>query len=234
MASIVTWGNNLGAQNGIMLKNRKSLANYVLKKLKLTFPDAKIELIYDVKDPWQLLVVVALSAQTTDKKVNQISPALFANFKTVKDFALAKAEDIEPYIKAIGLYRTKARNLVRAAQQVMKEFHGQVPKSRESLETIPGVGRKTSGVIVANAFNIPALPVDTHVARVSKRLGLTKETNPDKIEDDLSLLFGKDDLIDIHHLLIFHGRRICLARKPHCSICPLNEKCPRVGVMTFQ
>jgi endonuclease III len=214
--------------------NRKSLANFVLKKLKIIFPEAKIELTYDKQDPWQLLVVVVLSAQTTDKKVNQISPALFARFKSVKHFAAAKPKDIEPYIKAIGLYRTKANNLVRAARQIMAEFHGQLPTSRESLDTLPGVGRKTSGVIVANAFNIPALPVDTHVARVSKRLGLTHETNPDKIEDDLSSLFSKKDLIDVHHLLIFHGRRICLARKPHCSVCPLNEKCPRIGVTTFK
>jgi endonuclease III len=218
-----------------MTKNEKKiLANYVLKTLKKTFPHAKIELDYNKNDPWQLLVVVALSAQTTDKKVNQISSALFNRFKTMEDFFTAKPEEIEPYIKSIGLYRNKARNLIKAAEQILKNFNGKVPKDRKQLETLAGVGKKTSAVIVANAFNIPALAVDTHVARVSQRLGLTKETNPDKIEKELTQLFTKKDLLVAHHTLIFHGRRICIAKKPRCSICPLLDKCPRIGVTIWQ
>lgn len=215
-------------------QEKKALAKYVLKHLMTEFPDAQIELDFKKDDPWQLLVVVALSAQTTDKKVNQISKALFKRFKTVKDFADATPSEVEPYIKSIGLYRNKARNVVLAARKLLEDFDGKVPHDRELLETLPGVGRKTSAVVVANAFQIPAMPVDTHVARVSKRLGLTKQTDPNKIEDELSELFPKKELINAHHALIFHGRRICIARKPHCSICPLNKKCPRIGVTVFQ
>lgn len=217
-----------------MTVDKKKLAGFVLKKLSAAFPDAKIELEFDENDPWQLLVVVALSAQTTDKKVNQISKALFARFKNVRDFAKAKPSDIEPYIKSIGLYRNKAKNLVLAAQKLLKDFAGVVPQDRAQLETLAGVGKKTSAVIVANAFDIPAIAVDTHVARVSRRLGLTEESDPNKIEKDLTAIFSTRNLIDAHHTLILHGRRICVARKPHCSVCPLNTKCPRIGVTTSQ
>lgn len=216
------------------IKEKKTLANYILKRLKAAFPNAQIELSYDKSDPWQLLAVVALSAQSTDKQVNIISPALFARFKTVHDFAIAKPSDIEPYIKSLGLYRNKARNLVLAAQKIIEEFGGEVPRDREALETLAGVGKKTSAVIVANAFNEPAIAVDTHVSRVARRLGLTKQTDPNKIEAELSLLFPKKELLVAHHTLILHGRRICFAKKPHCSICPLNNKCPRIGVSVWQ
>ncbi len=212
----------------------KNFANFVLQRLEETFPDATIELDYHKNDPWQLLVVVALSAQTTDKKVNEISPRLFARFKTVHDFATATPEDIEPYIKSIGLFRNKAKNLVAAALKVVHDFKGKVPKTREQLETIAGVGRKTSAVIVANAFGTPAIAVDTHVARVSFRLGLTGEHDPVKIEKDLTALFPPEKLLKAHHAIIFHGRRICHAKKPHCSMCPLAGRCPRHGVTSFE
>lgn len=229
----VTWGWDI--RSSLMnSKAQKTLANFVLKQLEQTFPAAQIELKYQKNDAWQLLVVVALSAQTTDKKVNEISPALFAKFKSVKDFAIAKPQAIEPYIKSIGLYRNKAKNLVKAAQTILAEFDGQVPKERAQLETLAGVGKKTSAVIVANAFNKPAIAVDTHVARVAKRLGLTKQTDPNKIEQELTELFPKKKLIVAHHSLILLGRRICIAKKPRCSMCPLNTKCPRIGVTAFQ
>lgn len=222
------------AYESTMKKNLdlKSMAHFVLHELKKTFPDAKIELNFCENDPWQLLVVVALSAQTTDKKVNEISPALFARFKTTKDFANANPEDIEPYIKSIGLYRNKAKNLVLAAQKIIKDFDGRVPHERALLETIAGVGRKTSAVIVAHAFGEPAIAVDTHVARVSFRLGLTSNHDPNKIEADLTGLFSREQLIHAHHALIFHGRRICNAKKPRCSMCPLSERCPKISVVT--
>ena len=212
----------------------KNLANFVLRTLEKTFPDAKIELNFRYNDPWQLLVVVALSAQTTDKKVNEISPKLFERFKTVEDFACAEAKDVEPYLKSIGLFRNKAKNLVLAAKKVVEQFHGQVPRERRLLETIAGVGQKTSAVIVANAFGIPAIAVDTHVARVAFRLGLTDKHDPPKIEDELTKLFAQNQLISAHHTFIFHGRRICLAKKPKCSICPLEKRCPKNGVITSQ
>lgn len=199
-----------------------------------SYPDAHIELDYKRADPWQLLVVVSLSAQSTDKKVNQISPALFQHFKTVQTFAKAEPEDIEPFIKMLGLYRNKAKHLVLAAKKIVEQFGGEVPKSRADLETIAGVGKKTAAVIVANAFGEPAIAVDTHVSRISQRLGLTKEKDPDKIERALMELFPKNLWLKAHHAMIFHGRRVCFAPKPFCSQCPLSELCPRIGVTSWQ
>lgn len=212
----------------------KAKARNFLKKLEAIYPDARIELDYDERDPWQLLVVVSLSAQTTDKKVNTVTPALFARFKNVYDFAQAEPREVEPYIKTLGLYRNKARNLISAAKKVVEQFHGIVPRDRTLLESLAGVGKKTSAVIVSNAFNEAAIAVDTHVARVSYRLGLTKNTNPDKIEADLIKLFPQKDFLKVHITLIFHGRRICFARKPLCSTCPVNDSCPRHGVTAWQ
>lgn len=212
----------------------KKRAQYFLRVLMKSYPDAKTELKYDKKDPWQLLVVVALSAQTTDKAVNLVSPALFKHFKHVKDFARAKPEDIEPFIKTLGLFRNKAKNLVLAAQKIMQDFGGIVPRERHLLETLAGVGQKTSAVIVANAFNIQALAVDTHVARVAFRLGLTKNHDPAKIEAELSEIFPKNMLNIAHITLIFHGRRICVAKKPLCSVCPVQDTCPREGVTVWR
>jgi endonuclease-3 len=212
------------------LNEKKSLAKFVIKTLTKTYPNAKIELTYQKDDVWQLLVVVILSAQTTDKKVNEISPQFFKHFKTVYDIAKAEPFMIEPYIKSIGLYKNKAKHLVLAAQKIISDFYGEVPRTRAELETLPGVGQKTSAVVVANAFNEPAIAVDTHVARIARRLGLTKETNANKIETELMEIIDRKKWILAHHTFIFHGRRICFAKKPHCSICPLNKKCPQVGV----
>ena len=213
-----------------MAKDLIKLAAYYLEILQKTFPDAKIELNYDKNDPWQLLVVVSLSAQSTDKKVNEISPYLFNRFKTVYDFAQANEEEIAFYIKKLGLYRNKAKNLKTAALKVIKDFNGEIPKTRDLLETLAGVGKKTSAVIVANAFNTPAIAVDTHVARVSYRLGLTKNTNPDKIEKDLCSLIPSNLWHIAHHTFIIHGRRICLAKRPKCLNCPLNNICLKIGI----
>jgi len=209
-------------------KRQKALK--ILDKLCQHFPDAKIELNYNPQDPWTLLVAVALSAQTTDVAVNKVTPALFAQFKNVEAFAKATPEEVEPYIKTLGFFRNKSKNLVKAAQKIVQEFHGQIPQKREMLETIPGVGAKSAAVIIANAFGVQAIAVDTHVMRVSQRLGLTKQTDPSKIEKDLTKLLPKDHLLEAHHTFIWHGRRICFARKPLCSKCPVNDLCPRIGV----
>ncbi len=213
--------------NNTSLKNK---ALTIIQSIIKAYPDAKIELSYDHKDPWQLLVVVALSAQTTDKKVNQISPTLFKRFTKVTDFAKVSGEDIEPYIKTLGLYRNKAKHLALAARQIINNFAGHVPKDRQSLESIAGVGKKTAAVIIANAFNIPAIAVDTHVSRIAQRLGLTKEKNPDKIEIELTKLLPKHLLLKAHHAMIIHGRRVCLARKPRCEKCVVSNLCPRIGL----
>lgn len=215
-------------------KEKKDLAKFVTQKLKKVFANADIELNYNKNDPWQLLVVVSLSAQTTDKKVNEVSPALFNKFTNVYDFASAEPKQVEPYIKTLGLYKNKAKNLVLAAKSVVKDYQGNIPQKRDELEKLAGVGKKTSAVIVSNAFATPALAVDTHVKRVATRLGLTKQKDPNKIEDELTKLFDKDDLLFMHHAIIFHGRRICFAKKPNCSSCPLKERCPQLGVLNKQ
>jgi endonuclease-3 len=220
-------------QKGSM-KNVKKEAAYFLEHLSELYPNAAIELNYDPSDNWQLLVVVLLSAQTTDKKVNQISPALFKRFKTVYDFAQAEPTEIEPYIAQLGLFRSKAKHLVLAAKKVVSSFGGHIPKSRDELESLAGVGTKTSAVIVANAFDEPAIAVDTHVARVSQRLGLSHEKDPNRIEKELTALFPKNKLKVAHHVLILHGRRLCLARKPRCTQCPVVERCPRIEVVNYQ
>ena len=214
-----------------MTKDLIKFANYSVKILQETFPNADIELDYDKNDPWQLLVVVSLSAQSTDKKVNEISPDLFKRFPQIDDFAHASEEEIAFYIKKLGLYRNKAKNLKAAAIKIIQQFNKNVPNTRELLETLPGVGKKTSAVIVANAFNTPAIAVDTHVARISYRLGLSKNTNPDKIEQDLCSLLPDYLWFIAHHTFILHGRRICLARKPQCSVCPLDKHCPKIGII---
>lgn len=210
------------------MKVSKKIALTMLQRLMAHYPNAVIELNYEKSDPWQLLVVVALSAQSTDKKVNEISPNLFKAFPTIQDFAKSSAKNIEPLIKTLGLFRNKAKNLHLAAQQILQNFNGKVPKKRSDLESIAGVGKKTAAVIVANAFNEPAIAVDTHVARLAKRMGLSEEPNPHKIELDLMKIWPKELWLSAHHTLIFHGRRLCFAKKPKCQECPINALCPKI------
>ncbi len=209
---------------------QKERALRILDGLCARFPDARCELDHAPNDPWQLLVAVVLSAQATDISVNKVTPALFAAFPTVGAFAAGRPEDVEPFIKSIGLFRNKAKNIVAAARIVVDEFGGVVPPARELLQTLPGVGAKSAAVLVANCFGEPAIAVDTHVGRVARRLGLTKQTDPDKVEHELTALWPRDRLLQAHHTLIFQGRRICDARKPRCSECPVADDCRRIGV----
>lgn len=209
---------------------KKERAADFLNRIMERFPDAKIELTYQKNDPFTLLVAVLLSAQTTDVNVNKATPGLFKRFPDAQSFAKASPQEIEPYIKSLGFFRNKAKAIHETAQIIMRDFGGKIPEERELLETLPGVGKKTAAVVVANVFGVPAIAVDTHVARVSQRMGLTKETNPDKIEAALTHLLPKNRLIDAHHTLIWHGRRICKAQKPLCSECPIKDDCPKIGV----
>ena len=213
-------------------KNNRSSerALHILNALHDRFPDAKIELTSAPQDPWQLLVAVVLSAQATDASVNKATPALFAAFPSVEAFAAADAAAVEPYIRTIGLYRNKAKNIVAAARAIVQDHGGQVPRSRKALVSLPGVGNKSAAVVVANCFGEPAIAVDTHVGRVARRMGLTQETNPDKVEAELTALLPRDRLLQAHHVFIWHGRRICHARAPDCAHCPIFLECPRVGV----
>lgn len=202
----------------------KARAQKVIGILAKTYPGAKIALKY--KTPFQLLVVTVLSAQSTDRQVNKISPELFKAYKTVKDFAEADLNDLEKYVHSTGFFHAKARNLKMMAQEILKRFKGTVPRTMEELVTLPGVARKTSNVVLFNAFGInDGIAVDTHVKRVSQRLGLTKNEDPNKIEKDLMGLFSKRLWGKINHYFIAHGRNICDAKRPKCEICPIKSLC---------
>ena len=202
----------------------------IVEKLEQAMPEARIALEY--QDELQLLVSVMLSAQATDAVVNTVTPALFAKYRTAQDYARASIPQLERMIRRIGLYRGKARNVRAAMQRIAREYGGKLPRTREELYRLPGVGWKTAGVVVNHAFGTPALPVDTHVGRVARRLGLTRQEDPDKVEVELSALLPPEKWGRAHQLLIWHGRRTCIARKPHCSRCVVAQECPRVGVVT--
>ena len=211
---------------------KSARARRIVQKLDQAMPEARIALEYE--DKLQLLVAVMLSAQATDAVVNTVTPALFAKYRTAQDYARASIPELERMIRRIGLYRGKARNLRAAMQRIAREYGGKLPRTREELYRLPGVGWKTAGVVVNHAFGTPALPVDTHVGRVARRLGLTREEDPDKVEADLTALLPPESWGRAHQLLIWHGRRTCIARKPHCSRCAVAPDCPRVGVVTWE
>ncbi len=200
----------------------------ILRLLESTYPGAQSELVHH--DPFELLIATILAAQATDKSVNAATPALFARYPDAPTMATAEPEDLEPLIRTIGLYRNKAKNCVATARRLTEDFGGQVPEDFEAVLSLPGVGRKTASVVLANAFGRPAIAVDTHVGRLSRRLGLSEHTNPDKVQRDLEALFPEDNWIFLHNALILHGRRVCLARLPACGSCSLSLLCPSAQV----
>jgi len=195
----------------------------ILDTLKAAMPDAKIEL--DFRTPLELLVATMLSAQCTDKRVNTVTPALFKRYKDAAAFAEADQAELESLISSINFFRNKARAIKAMAAIVQNEFSGNVPATLEGLTRLPGVGRKTANIVLAQAFGVPAIGVDTHAKRVATRLGLTTNTNPDKIEADLCALIPRDRWIEANTLIILHGRRICKAKRPLCAQCPVKELC---------
>lgn len=197
---------------------------FFLETLNTMFPDAKAELNYT--NSFELLIAVVLSAQTTDKAVNKVTEHLFHRYPDAAHLANANLEDVEAIIKTIGLYRNKAKNIIALSQQLVTQYSGEVPHKREQLEALPGVGRKTTNVVISNAFGIPALAVDTHVARISVRLGLAKATdNVLEIEQKLNRKIPREHWLKVHHQMIFFGRYHCLAKNPKCSFCPLFDLC---------
>jgi len=200
----------------------------IVRRLEKAMPEAKIALEY--RDELQLLVSVILSAQSTDAMVNQVTPALFARYPTAADYARSTPEAIGEQIKRVGLWRGKAKNIHEAMTRIARDHGGHIPRKREELCELPGVGWKTAGVVVNHAFGTPALPVDTHVTRVARRLDLTRQEDPRKIEKDLASLLPERLWGRAHQLLIWHGRRTCGARRPHCSRCVVLRLCPRRGV----
>lgn len=177
--------------------------------------------------PWQLLVAIMLSAQSTDKQVDEVLPALFARYETVQDMAGAPIEEIESYIKTVGLYKNKARNMKKCCEQIVSEFDGEVPHTIEGLLKLAGVGRKTATLFLADAYGIPGVTVDTHVFRISKRLGWASGKNPVEVEQELMKVLPEEHWNRINFQLIYHGRSICTARKANCDKCPLAELCEK-------
>jgi endonuclease-3 len=202
-------------------------ARTILRRLKKAYPDAGCPLIF--KTPHQLLVATILSAQAPDKMVNRVTPGLFRKYKTVKDFASATQEELEGQIHTLGFFRNKAKSIRQASQKILEDFGGEVPRTMEEMLTLPGVARKTANVVLGNAYGVAAgIVVDTHVIRLSRRMGLSQEKDPVKIEQDLMALIPKKDWILSGHLLTAHGRAVCTARKPKCEECPVAEVCPKL------
>jgi len=194
----------------------------ILKQLEKRYTAATA---LEYETPFQLLVATILSAQCTDKRVNQVTKELFNRFPTVNDIAGLSAEELEPWVQSCGLYRNKSKNIVATAGKILKEHHGQVPDNLEELIALPGVGRKTANVVISNAFGRPAIAVDTHVFRVANRLGMSNSTTPLGTEQDLRQVIPESQWSQAHHWLIYHGRQVCKARKPLCDICGLSDYC---------
>ncbi|GII86797.1 endonuclease III [Sphaerisporangium siamense] len=202
-------------------------ARRMTRILAETYPDAHCEL--DFGNPLELLVATILSAQCTDKRVNMVTPVLFAKYRTAADYAGADREELEEIIRSTGFFRAKANSIIGMAQVVCERYGGEVPGKLKDLVTLPGVGRKTANVVLGNAFDVPGITVDTHFQRLTRRFGWTTETDPVKIEHAVGELIPKSQWTDMSHYLIWHGRRICHARKPACGVCPLATLCPSFG-----
>jgi endonuclease-3 len=203
---------------------RKARVDEILKRLGEMYPDATCALVH--RNPWELLVATILSAQCTDKRVNEVTPGLFAKYPTPKDFAAVKPEVLAQDIRSTGFFNNKAKSIVGAAKKIVNEFGGKVPRTLEELITVPGAARKTANVVLGTAYNIATgVVVDTHVQRVSRRLDLTKQTDPVKIEQDLIKIIPQARWILFSHQIIHHGRALCIARKPRCAECKLDPIC---------
>jgi endonuclease-3 len=206
----------------------RSRALQIVRLLRKAYPDAHCALHYET--PLQLLIATILSAQCTDVRVNMVTPALFAKYQTAKDYAVATPQELEKAIQSTGFFRNKTRSIQECCRLLVENHEGEVPGSMEELVQLPGVGRKTANVLLGNAFGVPGITVDTHVGRLSRRMGLTTETDADKVERDLMELIPKKEWTLFSHRMIFHGRQVCQARKPDCASCILTKVCPKVGV----
>lgn len=205
------------------MKEKKEIID-IIEILKNTYPDAECSLNFTT--PFELLVSVMLSAQCTDERVNKTTPSIFSKYSTPYDFANIDMKELENLIHPCGFFKTKAQHLKQCAQKIVDDYNGIVPNSMEELMKLPGIGRKSANVIMLNAFNSPCgIAVDTHAKRISNKLGLSKNSDPTKIEQDLLKQIPKEYLKDINHLFVYHGRNICMARTPKCKDCPINNYC---------
>jgi endonuclease-3 len=206
-----------------------SQAKKILAGLKKAYPDAGCSLSF--RSPLELLIATILSAQCTDVRVNKVTPQLFRQFCSAHDYATAPLDQLEEAVRTTGFFHNKAKNIQKSCQEIVEKFGGNVPDTMESLVSLPGVGRKTANVVLSNAFGRnEGFVVDTHVFRLSHRLGLVKGKTPEKAEQELMQLFPQIDWTYLSHALILHGRQVCVARKPRCTDCPLNKTCPKLGV----
>jgi endonuclease III len=201
----------------------------IITRLRELYPDAHCELNYET--PHQLLVATILSAQCTDERVNKVTPDLFALYPDVTDFAAADRAELEEAVRPTGFFRQKARYIQESSQAILQRYNGEVPDTMDDLLTLNGVARKTANVVLGEIYHVAdGITVDTHVKRLAKRLGLTSQTDPAKVEKDLMAIIPQESWIEISHLLIFHGRRVCFARNPDCANCSLNDLCPSAAV----
>ena len=208
--------------------NKKIRAKAIYRLLSKSYPNVRCEL--DYSNAFELLVATVLSAQCTDKRVNQTTPALFKKYKTVKKMAYADRKDIERIIKSTGFFKAKAKNIKGLSEKILTEFNGEVPNNLEDLITLPGVGRKTANVVLGHAFGIPGITVDTHFGRLSRRFGWSKENNPVKVEFEVAGLIPEKEWTNLSQRMIWHGRRVCHSRKPACGACSLAKLCPSFGI----
>lgn len=212
------------------LAAKKKRARAIFRRLHKAYPESRCALYFST--PWQLLVATVLSAQCTDKLVNQVTPALFKEYPDACAFAAADPGEVEKTVRRTGFYRNKTRSILGAAKAVLERFGGKVPARMEDLVTVPGVGRKTANVILGNAFDIPGIAVDTHMIRINRLLGLTRHADPVKIEFDLMELVPQKDWTLYSHLIIHHGRVRCFARRPDCPHCGIRDLCPSADKTT--
>jgi endonuclease-3 len=207
----------------------RSQAGRVVRRLKADYPSATCAL--ENETPFELLVATILSAQCTDERVNMVTPELFGRWPTAAEMARAPIKQLEKTIQSTGFFRNKAKNIKAASQAIMEQHGGEVPRAMEAMLALPGVGRKTANVVLGTAYGMSTgIVVDTHVTRLSRRLGLTKQSDPVKIEQDLIAIVPKSEWVDFAHRMIHHGRQICTARKPKCPECSMNSFCPKIGI----
>lgn len=209
-------------------QNEQSRVRRILRRLAQAYPQARCALRHE--NPLQLLVATILSAQCTDARVNLVTPALFRRYPDAKAFATADPRELESMIQSTGFFRNKARNIIGCCQEIVERHGGQVPADLDALVQLPGVGRKTANVVLGDCYGIPGVVVDTHVKRLSRRLGLTSAIQPERIERELMQLVPRAEWTALGHRLIYHGRLVCTARNPKCSGCVLADLCPRIGV----
>lgn len=214
-----------------MFSDTRERVKEIIRRLRREYPDAKCALNHT--NPFELLIATILSAQCTDERVNKVTADLFRKYRGPADFAAASQRELERDIHSTGFFRNKAKNIIAASRQIVERFHGQVPDNMEDLLTLPGVARKTANVVLGCAYGVAVgIVVDTHVSRLSQRLGLTKNTSPEKIERDLMEIIPKRHWVMFSHWLIHHGRKVCKARKPECHKCVLADLCPSFGLFT--